>query len=193
MDAAEAIRWLILSTSEKTLPLVAVKATGPLIRVFAERVQPKAKEETLATLIYMLQNTGTSLKALVPQFQSTFLRCITNSSSETEVKDLAGTALGLLAKLAGPRNDLLIRELAKTLTIPDEEDNRPSTLKAIWHVSKVAIHEVQEPTREMLITALKIIIEENADELSVSMAKKTIETLLKCDSEYFSPHFTGAY
>ena len=74
------------------------------------------KQDVLRTLINLLGQAGPNLRPLLPQMQSSFVRCLGDSSDE-EVRLLAAEALRRLADFAGPRVDLLLKELSKTLQV----------------------------------------------------------------------------
>lgn len=100
---------LISLTSTKFLsgPLV-VKMTGPLLRIVGDRNPSNVKMAILKTLGLVLVKGGPALRAFVPQFQTTFVKALSDPSRQVRVEAIS--ALALLMPLS-TRVDPLIKEL----------------------------------------------------------------------------------
>lgn len=96
-------------TSAKFLagPLI-VKMTGPLLRIVGGRNPSNVKVAILKTLGLILVKGGPALKAFVAQFQTTFVKALSDPSRQVRVEAIE--ALSLLMPLS-TRVDPLIKEL----------------------------------------------------------------------------------
>lgn len=96
-------------TSTKYLagPLV-VKMTGPLLRIVGDRNPANVKVAILKTLGLIMQKSGPALRAFVPQFQTTFVKALSDPSRLVRLEAIE--ALSLLMPLS-TRVDPLIKEL----------------------------------------------------------------------------------
>jgi len=88
-------------------PLV-IKMTGPLLRVVGDRNPSSVKISIVKTLGIILTKGGPALRAFVPQFQTTFVKALSDPSRS--VRSEATAALALLVPLS-TRIDPLIKEL----------------------------------------------------------------------------------
>jgi hypothetical protein len=82
--------------------------TGPLLRIVGDRNPANVKIAILKTLGLILVKGGPALRAFVPQFQTTFVKALSDPSRQVRLE--ATTALGLLMPLS-TRVDPLIKEL----------------------------------------------------------------------------------
>jgi hypothetical protein len=107
--SAAGLGEVISLTSNKFLagPLV-IKMTGPLLRIVGDRNPANVKIAILKTLGLILVKGGPALKAFVPQFQTTFVKALSDPSRQVRVEAIH--ALGLLMPLS-TRVDPLIKEL----------------------------------------------------------------------------------
>jgi HEAT repeat protein len=85
-----------------------VKMTGPLLRIVGDRNPPAVKIAILKTLQRILQKGGAALRAFVPQFQTTFVKALSDPSRQVRVEAIA--ALSMLMPLS-TRVDPLLKEL----------------------------------------------------------------------------------
>lgn len=88
-------------------PLI-IKMTGPLLRIVGDRNPSNVKVAILKTLGLILVKGGPALRAFVPQFQTTFVKALSDPSRQVRVEAI--TALGLLMPLS-TRVDPLLKEL----------------------------------------------------------------------------------
>ena len=88
-------------------PLI-IKMTGPLLRIVGDRNPANVKIAILKTLGLILVKGGPALRAFVPQFQTTFVKALSDPSRQVRLEAIA--ALGLLMPLS-TRVDPLIKEL----------------------------------------------------------------------------------
>ena len=107
--SASGLGEVIELTANKYLagPLI-IKMTGPLLRIVGDRNPSNVKISILKTLGLILVKGGPALRAFVPQFQTTFVKALTDPSRQVRVEAIA--ALGLLMPLS-TRVDPLIKEL----------------------------------------------------------------------------------
>lgn len=82
--------------------------TGPLLRIVGDRNPSNVKIAILKTLGLILVKGGPALKAFVPQFQTTFVKALSDPSRQVRIEAI--NALGLLMPLS-TRVDPLIKEL----------------------------------------------------------------------------------
>lgn len=85
-----------------------VKMTGPLLRIVGDRNPPTVKVAILQTLQRILQKGGPALRAFVPQFQTTFVKALSDPSRQVRVEAIR--SLTLLMPLS-TRVDPLLKEL----------------------------------------------------------------------------------
>eukprot|EP00977_Amphora_coffeiformis_P014836 scaffold4232_cov215-Amphora_coffeaeformis.AAC.6 len=118
-------------------PLI-VKMTGPLLRIVGDRNPSNVKIAILKTLGLILVKGGPALRAFVPQFQTTFVKALSDPSRQVRVEAI--NALSLLMPLS-TRVDPLIKELVsgslgKTATVdgPAKAAVQTATLEALAQV-----------------------------------------------------------
>jgi len=85
-----------------------IKMTGPLLRVVGDRNPSNVKIAILRTLGLILVRGGPALRAFVPQFQTTFVKALSDPSRQVRVEAIR--SLSLLMPLS-TRVDPLIKEL----------------------------------------------------------------------------------
>ena len=110
--AAAGLGELITITADKYLagPFL-IKLTGPLLRIVGDRNSPAVKIAIVQTLGLILTKGGPALRAFVPQFQTTFVKALSDPSRQVRVEAIK--ALALLMPLSS-RVDPLIKELVST-------------------------------------------------------------------------------
>lgn len=107
--SASGLGEVISLTSNKCLAgPVIIKMTGPLLRVVGDRNPANVKIGILKTLGLILVKGGPALRAFVPQFQTTFVKALSDPSRQVRVEAIK--ALSLLMPLS-TRVDPLIKEL----------------------------------------------------------------------------------
>jgi HEAT repeat protein len=115
-------------------PLI-IKMTGPLLRIVGDRNPANVKVAILRTLGLILTKGGPALRAFVPQFQTTFVKALSDPSRQ--VRLAAIKALALLMPLT-TRVDPLIKELVT------------GALGSSLQVEGVAAASIQHATLEAL-------------------------------------------
>jgi len=107
--SAAGLGEVITLTANKFLagPLI-IKMTGPLLRIVGDRNPANVKIAILKTLGLILIKGGPALRAFVPQFQTTFVKALSDPSRQVRLEAI--NALGLLMPLS-TRVDPLIKEL----------------------------------------------------------------------------------
>ncbi|KAI2506869.1 HEAT repeat [Fragilaria crotonensis] len=107
--SAAGLGELISYTSSKFLAgQLIIKITGPLLRIVGDRNPPEVKVAILRTLGMVLVKGGPALRAFVPQFQTTFVKALSDQSRQVRVEAIK--ALALLMPLS-TRVDPLLKEL----------------------------------------------------------------------------------
>lgn len=79
-SAADGLGDLVSVTSEDALKPFVVTITGPLIRIIGDRFPAPIKAAILGTLGLLISKAGVGLKPFVPQLQTTFLKCLNDTS-----------------------------------------------------------------------------------------------------------------
>ena len=107
--SAAGLGEVISLTATKFLagPLI-IKMTGPLLRIVGDRNPSNVKIAILRTLGLILVKGGPALRAFVPQFQTTFVKALSDPSRQVRLEAIG--ALGLLMPLS-TRVDPLLKEL----------------------------------------------------------------------------------
>lgn len=107
--SASGLGEVINLTGKKFLagPLI-IKMTGPLLRIVGDRNPSNVKIAILKTLGLILVKGGPALRAFVPQFQTTFVKALSDPSRQVRLEAIH--ALGLLMPLS-TRVDPLLKEL----------------------------------------------------------------------------------
>ena len=110
--SAAGLGELMTITSTKYLagPFI-IKVTGPLLRIVGDRNPSAVKIAIIKTLGLILSKGGPALRAFVPQFQTTFLKALSDPARQVRVEAIK--ALSLLMPLS-TRVDPLIKELVST-------------------------------------------------------------------------------
>ncbi|XP_073263009.1 protein ILITYHIA isoform X10 [Populus alba] len=80
-QAALGLGELIEVTSEKALKDFVIPITGPLIRIIGDRFPWQVKSAILSTLSILIRKGGMSLRPFLPQLQTTFIKCLQDSTS----------------------------------------------------------------------------------------------------------------
>jgi len=110
--SAAGLGELITLTAKKYLagPSI-IKMTGPLLRIVGDRNPSAVKVAIINTLGLILTKGGPALRAFVPQFQTTFVKALSDPSRQVRLQAI--DALSFLMPLS-TRLDPLIKELVST-------------------------------------------------------------------------------
>ncbi|KAJ1694352.1 hypothetical protein LUZ63_011050 [Rhynchospora breviuscula] len=166
-QAAQGLGELIDVTSEKTLREFVVPITGPLIRIIGDRFPWQVKAAILSTLSIMISKGGIALKPFLPQLQTTFVRCLQDSTRA--VRASAAYALGKLSALS-TRVDPLVSDLLAMLQGSDG-GVRDAVLTALKGVIKHAGKSVSSAIRSRGCLLLRDILVFEDDDARSSAAK----------------------
>jgi len=142
-ESSAGLGELITITSSKYLagPFI-IKITGPLLRIVGDRNPSNVKIAIVRTLGLILSKGGPALRAFVPQFQTTFMKSLSDPSRQVRVEAI--NALGLLMPLS-VRLDPLMKELVSC------SQGRGSALS----IESAGMVAVQTANLEALATILK--------------------------------------
>lgn len=124
----EALGELVDLTTEEALKPFVVQITGPLIRIVGDRFPSQIKAAILVTLGRLIAKAGAGLKPFVPQLQTTFLKCL--SDTAPGVRSAAAANLGELTRLSA-RLDQLTSDLASNAANATEMETRVAYLQAL--------------------------------------------------------------
>ncbi|MED6131161.1 eIF-2-alpha kinase activator GCN1 [Stylosanthes scabra] len=153
-QAALGLGELIEVTSEQSLKDFVIPITGPLIRIIGDRFPWQVKSAILSTLTIMIRKGGISLKPFLPQLQTTFVKCLQDSTRT--VRSSAALALGKLSGLS-TRVDPLVGDLLSSLQGSDS-GVREAILSALKGVLKYAGKNVSSAVRNRVYSVLKDLI-----------------------------------
>lgn len=157
-------------------PLI-IKMTGPLLRIVGDRNPSNVKIAILKTLGLILVKGGPTLRAFVPQFQTTFVKALSDPSRQVRVEAIL--ALGLLMPLS-TRVDPLIKELVsgalgKVATTGDEGGGvvvQTATLEALAVVLEMGGKKAKLPeTVSSALDASTTLIGHSDDSVREAAAK----------------------
>lgn len=165
-QAALGLGELIEVTSEKSLKEFVIPITGPLIRIIGDRFPWQVKSAILSTLTIMIRKGGISLKPFLPQLQTTFVKCLQDSTRT--VRSGAALALGMLSGLS-TRVDPLVSDLLSSLQVSDG-GVREAILSALKGVLKHAGKNVSSAVRDRVYSVLKELIHHDDDRVRMYAA-----------------------
>ncbi|KAE9616079.1 putative translational activator Gcn1 [Lupinus albus] len=165
-QAAIGLGELIEVTSEQSLKAFVIPITGPLIRIIGDRFPWQVKSAILSTLTIMIRKGGISLKPFLPQLQTTFVKCLQDSTRI--IRSSAALALGKLSSLS-TRVDPLVTDLLSTLQGSDG-GVREAILTALKGVVKHAGKCVSPAVRDRTYSVLKDVIHHDDDKVRIYAA-----------------------
>lgn len=107
--SAAGLGELITITASKFLagPFI-IKMTGPLLRIVGDRNPSEVKIAIIRTLGLILTKGGPALRAFVPQFQTTFVKALSDPSRQVRLEAIKALSLSMPLST---RLDPLIKEL----------------------------------------------------------------------------------
>jgi len=142
--AASGLGELLVVTSTKFLagPFI-IKMTGPLLRIVGDRNSSAVKVAIIKTLGLILVKGGPALRAFVPQFQTTFVKAL--SDPTRQVRKESTKALALLMPLS-LRVDPLIKELVAGSAGNSSANNQ---------IESAGVTAIQTATLDALASVLK--------------------------------------
>ncbi|XP_075657707.1 protein ILITYHIA [Castanea sativa] len=165
-QAALGLGELIEVTSEQALKEFVIPITGPLIRIIGDRFPWQVKSAILSTLCIMIRKGGMALKPFLPQLQTTFVKCLQDSTRT--VHSSAALALGKLSALS-TRVDPLVGDLLSSLQA-SEGGVREAILTALKGVIKHAGKSVGSAVRSRVFILLRDLIHNDDDQVRISAA-----------------------
>mmetsp|Transcript_42469 Transcript_42469/g.165787 ORF Transcript_42469/g.165787 Transcript_42469/m.165787 type:complete len:2619 (-) Transcript_42469:553-8409(-) len=132
-QSALCVAELVELSEQKALSPFVIKLTGPLIRVISDRGPWQVKAAILHAMLRLLERCSITLKMLVPQLQSIFLKNLQDPTRT--VRKRAQLALGELMKIH-PRPEPVFNELVSTCMKAEVDvGSRTSALEALSLVS----------------------------------------------------------
>eukprot|EP00934_Nitzschia_sp_Nitz4_P004140 Nitzschia sp. Nitz4//scaffold10_size219509//6161//15193//NITZ4_001393-RA/size219509-augustus-gene-0.260-mRNA-1//-1//CDS//3329532815//4130//frame0 len=174
--SADGLGEVIALTASKYLagPLI-IKMTGPLLRIVGDRNPANVKVSILKTLGLILVKGGPALRAFVPQFQTTFVKALSDPSRQVRVEAIK--ALGLLMPLS-TRVDPLLKELVTGSLGSGAAEGvgavavQTATLEALTVVLKEGGSKAKVPTSiPSALDASKELVQHDDDSVREAAAK----------------------
>mmetsp|Transcript_36317 Transcript_36317/g.82796 ORF Transcript_36317/g.82796 Transcript_36317/m.82796 type:complete len:2659 (-) Transcript_36317:74-8050(-) len=147
-----------LTASDAMKPFVPT-ITGPCIRVLGDRLIWQVKAAIVQTLTVLLDKGGVSLKPFLPQLQTTFVKCLNESTRL--VRTRAAAALTKLT-LHNPRVDPLVNDLVTNVKAA-EGGVRESLLQALQGVLSRIGGSVSPAVLENTAAALRELLSHQDD------------------------------
>ncbi|KAJ0229809.1 Protein ILITYHIA [Hirschfeldia incana] len=162
-QAALGLGELIEVTSEEALKEFVIPITGPLIRIIGDRFPWQVKSAILATLIILIQRGGMALKPFLPQLQTTFVKCLQDSTRT--IRSSAALALGKLSALS-TRIDPLVGDLITSFLAADS-GVREAILSAMRGVIKHAGKSIGPAVRIRIFDLIKELMHNDDDQVRI--------------------------
>ncbi|KAF2563371.1 hypothetical protein F2Q70_00016592 [Brassica cretica] len=162
-QAALGLGELIEVTSEEALKEFVIPITGPLIRIIGDRFPWQVKSAILATLIILIQRGGMALKPFLPQLQTTFVKCLQDSTRT--IRSSAALALGKLSALS-TRIDPLVGDLTTSFVAADS-GVREAILSAMRGVIKHAGKSIGPAVRIRIFDLIKELMHNDDDQVRI--------------------------
>eukprot|EP00981_Chlorochromonas_danica_P005419 scaffold1091_cov164-Ochromonas_danica.AAC.42 len=155
-----------------------LKVVGSLIRIIGDRYPSTVKASILQALIVLMRKGSTSLKAFVPQLQTTFVKSL--NDPVREVRGRASKALGQLLYL-GPRVDSLLVDLTQLSLQSDSRAIKLSILEALGRILHSAGNKANLSTLQKVAESLQRIVgdEDNTVRLAASRSLGLISVYLE--------------
>ncbi|KAG2312032.1 hypothetical protein Bca52824_023589 [Brassica carinata] len=163
-QAALGLGELIEVTSEEALKEFVIPITGPLIRIIGDRFPWQVKSAILATLIILIQRGGMALKPFLPQLQTTFVKCLQDSTRT--IRSSAALALGKLSALS-TRIDQLVGDLTTSFLAADS-GVREAILSAMRGIIKHAGKSIGPAVRIRIFDLIKDLMHNDDDQVRIS-------------------------
>lgn len=174
--AADGLGELLSCTSEEVLKPYLMLIAGPLIRILSEKLAPEIKAAVLTAAGLLIERAGVALKALVPQMQTTFLKCLNDPTSRL-VRVRAAENVGMLASMV-LRPDQLAQDLlnAAKQAAGDASAAEPY-LRAIHRAMQSAGERLSAPVLGAIGQALVEMLQSAASDLGDDQRQYVSSTL----------------
>lgn len=150
--AAKGLGELVNHTTEEALKPYVVKITGPLIRIVGDRFPGSVKKAIVDTLKSLLIKGGAMSKPFLPQLQTTYVKCLSDSTEAVRTK--AAESLGTLVRLSQRNTEPLINELTNNVATHADAAARLSMGVALGEVLLNVPTQVSEAAQDKLLDAL---------------------------------------
>ncbi|AMD19874.1 HCL277Wp [Eremothecium sinecaudum] len=168
-SSALAIADLVSKTPASNLRPFVTVITGPLIRVVGERFSSDIKAAILHALNVLFGKIPQFLRPFIPQLQRTFVKSLSDTSSEL-LRLRAAKALGTLIQYQ-PRVDPLIVELVTSAENAKDAGVRTATLKALLEVVSKAGSKMNSASKGMIVNLVEKEIFSSDTKFLVTYAK----------------------
>lgn len=166
--SAEMIAECAAMADNAVLKPTLLKVVGSLIRIIGDRYPSQVKSAILQALIVLMRKGGASLKAFVPQLQTTFVKALNDPMRE--VRQRGGKALGQLLEL-GPRVDPLLTDLSQLCLQVESHAIRLSVLEALETVLRASGAKAAPATMMKIVQTAQAVALDEEDWVRLAAAQ----------------------
>lgn len=179
--SADGITIIIEKTPAIGLKPFVTGIVGPLIRVIGERYNGDVKSAILLSLNKLFEKIPQLLRPFIPQLQRTFIKCLTDGSSEL-LRTRSAKAIGTLIEYQ-PKVDPLVIELLNNFknVENDNEGIKSAILKALLEVIEKAGGKMSENCKNGIMELIEREMGENVNVVTYAELIGSISRILKDD------------
>lgn len=167
--AAIGIADVVSKTPAAGLRPFFTSITGPLIRVVGERVSPDVKAAILLALNVLLTKIPQFLRPFTPQLQRTFVRSLSDTSSEL-LRLRAAKGLGILI-MYQPKIDPLVNELISGVSQNSDPGVQTAMMKALLEVVEKVGNKLGEEIKLSILELTEAEISGLDDKQAIACAR----------------------
>lgn len=179
--SADGITIVIEKTPAAGLKPFVTGIVGPLIRVIGERYNGDVKSAILLSLNKLFEKIPQLLRPFIPQLQRTFIKCLTDGSSEL-LRSRSAKAIGTLIEYQ-PKVDPLVIELLNNFknVENDNEGIKSAILKALLEVIDKAGDKMSEASKNGIMELIEREMGQNVNVVTYAELIGSISRILKND------------
>jgi len=161
IDAAICFKYLIELAKPEAMKKELIKICGALIRVVNDKFPPELKLEIFRALRLMMLKNSPSMRAMVAQLQTTFLKAFNDPAADLEVRNTVVSNLLLLVKLV-PKCDPIVKELTTSLDQERvERESKTQVSEVLAYICKERGDKIAPKIAEGVLSTLKDMIDDN--------------------------------
>lgn len=167
--AAEGMDELLSTSTQEAVKAHVTTICGPLIRIAREKFPWTVKAAILSALVRMIDKGRLGLKPFIPQLQTTFSKCLSDTSRE--VRLVAADGLGQLMALQ-PKAHTVVWDLVKTISASESNyEEVEATLKALQCAFTHSGDKLNDETVESACEAQEMLLRsENSSVMNAASA-----------------------
>lgn len=179
--SADGITIIIEKTPAIGLKPFVTGIVGPLIRVIGERYNGDVKSAILLSLNKLFEKIPQLLRPFIPQLQRTFIKCLTDGSSEL-LRTRSAKAIGTLIEYQ-PKVDPLVIELLNNFknVENDNEGIKSAILKALLEVIEKAGDKMSENCKNGIMELIEREMGQNVNVVTYAELIGSISRILSND------------